>query len=80
MDDRKDITTLLQEAEWLRRRWFRQLQALEGDEHWPEGWERLQELRSITQRIATALEQQAEEELDSLVEDLRRVLQEAEEK
>ncbi|HKK78779.1 MAG TPA: hypothetical protein VJ933_04085 [Phaeodactylibacter sp.] len=80
MNDRKDITTLLQEAEWLRRHWFRQLQALEGEEHWPEGWERLQELRSITLRIANAMERQGEEELDTLVEDLRRVLREAEEK
>jgi hypothetical protein len=80
MERYKDVTTLLKEAEQLRRHWFRQLQALEDNAHWPEGWERLQELRSITQRIANAMEQQAEEELDTLVEDLRRVLREAEEK
>jgi hypothetical protein len=78
MEPTKDLATLLQEAEQLRRRWFRQLKALEGDEHWPEGWQRLQHLRSISQRIAIAMEKEEEEALDELVTALRIALKEAE--
>lgn len=54
----RDRTTLLQEAEQLRRRWFRQLQAIEGAPNWPKGWERLEHLRSLIKQV----EQLGEEE------------------
>jgi hypothetical protein len=73
----QDAVQLLQEAEELRRRWFRQLQAIEGDQRWHQGWQRLEELRSITQRIAAALERDAEQEAADLLEQLRRILREA---
>ena len=46
-----DRTTLLNEAEQLRRRWFRQLQALEGTPSWQRGWERLEQLRSLIKQV-----------------------------
>jgi hypothetical protein len=46
-----DRKTLLLEAEQLRRRWFRQLQAIEGEPNWPKGWERLEHLRSLIKQV-----------------------------
>jgi len=37
----QDAVQLLQEAEELRGRWFRQLQAIEGHQRWHRGWQRL---------------------------------------
>ena len=47
----KDRKTLLAEAEQLRRRWFKQLQAIEGAPEWPKGWERLEYLRSLIKQV-----------------------------
>jgi|AntRauTorckE5430_2_1112549.scaffolds.fasta_scaffold44304_2 hypothetical protein len=47
-----DRTTLLNEGEQLRRRWFRQLQAIEGAPNWQKGWERLEQLRSLIKQVA----------------------------
>ena len=71
----RDQTKLLQEAEQLRRRWFRQLQAIEGAPNWQAGWKRMEQLRSLIKQA----EQLPVEDWTAqpVVQKLRAVLKEA---
>lgn len=70
----KDQGTLVAEAEQLRRRWFRQLQAIEGEPNWHRGWERLEQLRSLIKQVRQLpVEDLAEE---PVVQQLERILDE----
>ncbi len=71
----KDRTTLLQEAEQLRRRWFRQLQAIEGEPNWPKGWERLEYLRSLIKQVEQLGEEDWAEQAEA--QQLSLIVQEA---
>jgi hypothetical protein len=71
-----DRTTLLQQAEQLRRRWFRQLQAIEGAPNWPKGWERLEYLRSLIKQVEQLgeedwAEQEEAQQLSLIVQEAR---------
>lgn len=70
-----DRTTLLNEGEQLRRRWFRQLQAIEGAPNWQKGWERLEQLRSLIKRVERLPAEDWTEQ--PAVHSLRQTLQEA---
>jgi hypothetical protein len=70
-----DRKTLLQEAEQLRRRWFRQLQAIEGEPNWPKGWERLEQLRSLIKQVEQLVEEDWAEEEEA--QQLSLIVQEA---
>lgn len=73
----KGKTALLAEAEQLRRRWFRQLQAIEGEPNWPKGWQRLEHLRSLIKQAEAVPEEEWAAAACSRA--LHRVLQEADE-
>jgi hypothetical protein len=70
-----DRKTLLQEAEQLRRRWVRQLQAIEGEPNWPKGWERLEQLRSLIKQVEQLGEEDWAEEEEA--QQLSLIVQEA---
>ncbi len=54
----KGKTAILAEAEQLRRRWFRQLQAIEGEPNWTKGWQRLERLRSLIKQAKAVPEEE----------------------
>ncbi|MEQ8703499.1 MAG: hypothetical protein RIC19_06250 [Phaeodactylibacter sp.] len=70
-----DRPTLLNEAEQLRRRWFRQLQAIEGEPNWRRGWERLENLRSLIKQASQHTGEDWAEQ--PAAQQLRHLLQEA---
>ncbi len=66
------LSGLIEEAEHLKRQWFKQLQALEGTPAWREGWARYDHLRSLLARAQSA---QGEEEKELAANLLRSALQ-----
>jgi hypothetical protein len=75
MDHSLILEALIQRAEQLHRRWFRQLRAIEGDPQWHPGWQRLEALRDLTTRGKRALE--SNNEVDAaIISELSAMLEE----
>ena len=68
------LSHTIEQAKSLHRQWFKQLQAIEDSPQWPEGWKRLDMLRSLIKRSNNALIEQDEFEIEQATIELSRFI------
>jgi len=77
MEQSDTLKSLIERAEQLHRRWFRQLSAIEGEPQWRAGWQRLEALRDLTLQARRALDT-GEEAMEQVTPMLEQFLEEKE--
>ena len=73
---KEKLSRTIEQAKSLHRQWFKQLKAIEDSPQWPEGWKRLDMLRSLIKRSNAALTEQDEFEMEQASIELSKFIRE----